>query len=235
MKTVMKYSLLAAVAAAALVAGTARADYAADIGGNPPARSYALSRGTEAAAMSPAAQGLAQAQERGPGGVGQNRENTESGEALNDAFHADGNGNSPEGGFYYWVSGENGGSKCILTQHVFVSGAAARASALNDPGKSFVSPNKIDLRQLDQNGIRLADNGQDSSAPWILSDQHISFIGDGRAVLDACATRERPSFTQESAHFVRNGTHFVRDGAHSVGEGEPIGGAPKGHAHLRGR
>lgn len=222
LKTVMKCSLLAAVAAAPLLAGTARADYSAATDESLPVGSPVLNQDMQAAVVFPAGQGLVLNREQEHElGRAYHRPGIRAFEdILNYPSDATGNNNSPQGKFSFWVSGENGDSKCILTLHIYLPEGVMRVGALNDPGLNFVLPAKIDLRQFNHDGIRFAGDGQDNSAPWLLDDQPISLIGAGRAVLDACAPTEVAQSTHRRVRFRIERIYFEFERGYFVNEGE---------------
>ncbi len=213
MKAVMKCSLLAAVVAAPLLAGAARAQYPAYADESLPVWSPALNQDTPAEVVFSSAQGLVLNEEQEPelGGAYRQKENRTVEYVLNHPTPDDQNINSGEREFFYWVSGEDGDNKCILTVHVFSPEKRMKLSALNDAGGEFVLPVTIGLRQFNRDEMRFPANGLDNSAPWILSDQPISVIDGGHAVLDACAPRETPKFTHRREHFRIRREYFAEN------------------------
>lgn len=114
----------------------------------------------------------------------QGREKTILEQILNYTSFADENGffdaTQPHfelvGGFAvsgYWVSGEDGEDKCILTLHqTFVDRTMNNTNI------------KVDLRQFNESGFRFVRQTNGYIHWWIVGDENTSLQGDGRDVLE---------------------------------------------------
>jgi len=104
----------------------------------------------------------------------QGREKSLLEQILNYTSYASENGMFEKTGWGYWISGENGADKCVLTLHTSPS----------SPDFSQLLLHRLDLRQLDQNGFSFNHKESSGMGWWIVGDEHTTLIGDERAVLE---------------------------------------------------